>query len=111
MIQLGKDTSTRRSSHALTLAALALAATALPYPLWFGELRRASLTAVTAWTLLVPLVGVVLGVVVLDEPLTLAGVIGDVIVVAGLAVVAHATRPSAPKSPSTGDTVDHRLLE
>ncbi|BAD60554.1 putative membrane protein (plasmid) [Nocardia farcinica IFM 10152] len=99
------------SRFTLTLAVLALVATALPYLLWFGELRRASLTAVTTWTLLVPVVGVILGVVVLDEPITLAGVIGDVIVVAGLAVVARAARPSRAETLSATDTVDYRPLE
>ncbi len=77
---------------AVALAVLGLGATALPYLLWFGELRRASLTSVTAWTLLVPVVGVVVGVVVLGERLTLATAIGDAIVVAGLVLVARAGR-------------------
>nr|WP_280475319.1 DMT family transporter [Nocardia asiatica] len=98
------------SRFALALVVLALAATALPYLLWFGELRRASLTSVTAWTLLVPVVGVALGVAALDEPLTLAGMIGDAIVVAGLAVVACATRASRTGTPSASPTVDHRPL-
>ncbi|WP_280410937.1 DMT family transporter [Nocardia asiatica] len=99
------------SRFTLTLAVLALAATALPYLLWFGELRRASLTTVTTWTLLVPVVGVILAVVVLDEPITRAGVIGDVIVVAGLAVVARAARPSRAETLFATDTVDYRTLE
>ncbi|WP_063053483.1 hypothetical protein [Nocardia arthritidis] len=72
---------------------------------------RASLTAVTAWTLLVPVVGVVLGVVVLDEPLTLVGVIGDVIVVAGLAVVARSARPSRTETLSRNQYRRLRPLE
>ena len=74
------------------LAVLALVATALPYLLWFTELRRASITSVTAWTLLVPVVGVALGVVLLGERLTFAEGIGDAIVVAALALVAYANR-------------------
>lgn len=76
------------------LAVLAVAATALPYLLWFGELRRASITSVTAWTLLVPVVGVILGVVALGERITLAEGIGDAIVVAALALVFYANRAS-----------------
>ena len=62
----------------------------MPYVLWFAELSCASLTAVTAWTLLVPVVGVVLGVVVLDEGITLTTVVSDAIVLASIALVARA---------------------
>ncbi|MGW5723392.1 DMT family transporter [Amycolatopsis sp. NPDC003865] len=85
------------------LVVLAVAATALPYVLWFAELRRASLTAVTSWTLLVPVVGVLLGVVVLGEGVTVAEIIGDAIVIGALAVVAgsgHAARRRATASPA-----------
>jgi probable blue pigment (indigoidine) exporter len=79
------------------LGALAVAATALPYVLWFVELRRSSLTAVTAWTLLVPVAGVVLGVVVLGEGITLLEGIGDAILVVALALVANSGRTAARK--------------
>lgn len=71
---------------------LALPGTALPYVLWFAELRRASITAVTAWTLLVPVVGVVLGVVVLKESLTAGEAIGNAIVVAAMVIVVRSGR-------------------
>lgn len=71
---------------------LGVAGTALPYVLWFTELRRASITAVTSWTLLVPVVGVALGVIVLGERLTTAEIVGGMIVVFALAVVANAGR-------------------
>lgn len=71
---------------------LALPGTALPYVLWFAELRRASITAVTAWTLLVPVVGVALGVVVLKEPLTAGEAIGNTIVVVAMVIVARSGR-------------------
>lgn len=90
----GPPTITWSARFVAVLAVLALAATALPYLLWFAELRRASITSVTAWTLLVPVVGVILGVVLLGERVTLAEGIGDAIVVAALAVVAYANRPS-----------------
>lgn len=41
----------------VTVVTPAVVGTALPYVLWFTELRRASITAVTSWTLLVPVVG------------------------------------------------------
>ncbi|KDE97130.1 Putative membrane protein (modular protein) [uncultured Mycobacterium sp.] len=92
------------------LAVLALAGTALPYLLWFSELRRATLTSVTAWTLLVPVISVVLGATVLRERLTLLDGLGDAIVLAALAVVAHANRtgrqtilPPTGESPHPGN--------
>nr|WP_227457513.1 DMT family transporter [Micromonospora purpureochromogenes] len=90
------------------VAAFAVAATALPYVLWFAELRRAPLTSVTAWTLLVPVVGVVLGVLVLREPVTLVEGAGDVIVVAALVLVARSARDQRddgePPSRADGET-------
>lgn len=74
------------------LAALALGGTALPYVLWFIELRRAPLAAVAAWTLLVPVVGVVLGIVILGEGMTLLEGIGDLVVVASLVLVTYSGR-------------------
>ncbi len=78
----------------LVLAVLAIAATALPYLLWFTELQRATLTSVTAWTLLVPVVGVALGVVVLDERVTVVQGLGEAIVLGALTVIAYANRMS-----------------
>ena len=46
---------------------LAVLGTALPYLAWFAELRRAPLGALTAWTLLVPVVGVLAGAIALGE--------------------------------------------
>jgi len=75
----------------------------VPYVLWFAELSYASLTAVTAWTLLVLVAGVVLGVVVLDEGITLTTVVGDAIVLASLALVVRAGRSAGPHAgPSRG---------
>lgn len=54
----------------IALLTLALLGTALPYVLWFAELRWASIDAVMFWTLLVPVVGLVLSVLVLGESLT-----------------------------------------
>lgn len=81
------------SVHAVVaVVTLAVAGTALPYVMWFAELRRAPIAAVTAWTLLVPVVGVVLGVLVFGEPVTPAQLIGDAIVVAALIIVARSGR-------------------
>jgi probable blue pigment (indigoidine) exporter len=71
---------------------LALPGTALPYVLWFSELRRASITAVTSWTLLVPVVGVVLGVLVLGESWSARQVAGTALVVAAMVLVVNSGR-------------------
>lgn len=76
----------------VAVVTLAVAGTALPYVLWLVELRRASLTAVTAWTLLVPVAGVVLGVVVLRQGVGAVELVGDAIVVAALIVVVWSAR-------------------
>ncbi len=72
--------------------ALALPGTALPYVLWFAELRRASITVVTSWTLLVPVVGVALGALVLGESLSPRQVAGTALVVAAMVLVATSGR-------------------
>ena len=86
----------------------AVVATAVPYVLWFTELRRASLASVTAWTLLVPVVGVVLGVVVLGEGIGLVQGAGDAIVVAALVLVARATRVQQHPPSGAAATVPER---
>jgi probable blue pigment (indigoidine) exporter len=76
----------------MAVVTLAVAGTALPYVLWLAELRRASLTAVTAWTLLVPVAGVVLGVVVLRQGVGAVELVGDAIVVAALILIVWSAR-------------------
>jgi probable blue pigment (indigoidine) exporter len=89
----GPPTTITWSARFLTvLLVLAAGATALPYVLWFGELRRASLTSVTAWTLLVPVVGVAFGVALLGERVTLMEWLGDAIVIAALLLVIQSSR-------------------
>ena len=89
----GPPTTITWSARFITvLLVLSTGATALPYVLWFGELRRASLTSVTAWTLLVPVVGVAFGVAILGERVTLMEGLGDVIVIAALLLVVQSSR-------------------
>lgn len=82
---------------------LGVVGTALPYVLWFTELRRASITAVTAWTLLVPVIGVILGVVVLGERPTPVEILGDAIVVLALAIVVNSERSAARGAGAVAD--------
>lgn len=99
----GPPTVTWSARFIAALSILGLAATALPYVLWFAELRRASLTAVTSWTLLVPVVGVLLGVVILGEGVTVAEIIGDAIVIGALALVASSSRAAQRKAAAAPD--------
>lgn len=69
------------------LGYLGVIATAGATMAWFIEVQRASLASVTAWMLLVPVVGVVLGVLVLGERLTGWTAAGVLIVLASLVVV------------------------
>jgi len=69
------------------LGYLGVIATAGATMAWFIEVQRASLASVTAWMLLVPVVGVALGVLVLGERLTGWTAAGVVIVLASLVVV------------------------
>lgn len=80
------------------LGYLGVVATAGATMAWFIEVQRASLASVTAWMLLVPVVGVALGVLVLDERPTGWTAAGVLIVLASLVVV---LRPNpARKLPS-----------
>ncbi|MHB1489833.1 MAG: EamA family transporter, partial [Cellulomonas sp.] len=49
------------------LAFLSLVASAAAFVAWFTETRRSRLDVLSAWTLLTPVVGIVLGAVVLGE--------------------------------------------
>ena len=59
----------------------------LCYGLWYGLLRRYSVNQVMPFTLLVPLFGVLSGVLFLGEALTWALVVGGVATVAGVAII------------------------
>ncbi len=77
---------------------VSLVGTAAAFVVWFDESRRSRLDQLTAWTFLVPVVGIALSVVVLGERPTGWAV-------SGLAVVLFALWRSvgcAPPPPSTG---------
>lgn len=83
------------------LGYLGVVATAGATMAWFIEVQRASLASVTALMLLVPVVGVALGVLVLGARLTGWTAAGVLIVLASLIVV---LRPNpARKLPRPGD--------
>ncbi|MDP3611707.1 MAG: DMT family transporter, partial [Rubrivivax sp.] len=66
------------------------------YLAWFWLVRHYPATRVSAFTLLTPIFGLLAGVLLLDEALTLRLVVALVTVCAGIAIVNLATRPAAP---------------
>ncbi|MFP2911472.1 DMT family transporter [Pyxidicoccus sp. 3LFB2] len=82
----------------LAVLYLALCGTVLTYQCLYWLLPRISLAALGAMALLDTLVAVVLGVVFLDEPLTLSLLLGGVLILGGaaLANLIPATEPTPP---------------
>ncbi len=66
------------------------------YLAWFWLVRHYPATRVSAFTLLTPIFGLLAGVLLLGELLTLRLVVALLAVCAGIAVVNLATRPAAP---------------
>lgn len=71
----------------IVLGFLAVFGTAVPVLLWLVEARRAALTPLAAWTLMVPVLGVLLGVVVAAERPTGPAIAGYAVVLAATAAV------------------------
>jgi drug/metabolite transporter (DMT)-like permease len=89
---------------ALTWAAFgfqAVIVTFASYLLWFWLVRHYPATRVAAFTLLTPIFGLLFGVGLLGEPLTLRLVIALAAVAGGIAVVNRPARPAAV-SPASG---------
>ena len=77
-----------------TFAAFALLGFVAAYSIWYGLLRRHRAEQVIPFSLLMPLVGVVSGVLLLHERITANELAGGAIVMAGLAVVIFAKGPA-----------------
>lgn len=80
------------------VAALAYAGfvgTALAWSLWFGRVAAGEAGRAASYIFFVPLVGVVVGVVLLDETLTVSMLIGAALVVLGVYLVNR--RPRSPR--------------
>jgi drug/metabolite transporter (DMT)-like permease len=71
--------------------------TFVSYLVWFWLVRHYPATRVSAFTLLTPLFGLLAGVLVLNDPLTMRLVVALVAVCLGIALVNHSPRP-APKT-------------
>lgn len=71
----------------LAVGFLALAGTAAPYVLWFVEIQRAPLLAVSAWTMLTPVFGVLLGLALFSERLSGRQALGVTLVLLALPMI------------------------
>jgi O-acetylserine/cysteine efflux transporter len=78
-----------------TFAAFSLLGFVLAYAIWYGLLRRYRVDQVMPFSLLMPVVGVLSGMLLLGEKVTLNELAGGAVVMAGLAVVIF-TRGPAP---------------
>lgn len=76
-----------------TFGAFSLFGFALAYVIWYGLLRRFRVDQVIPFSLLMPVVGVLSGVLLLGEKVTLNELAGAAVVMAGLAVVVFAKGP------------------
>jgi drug/metabolite transporter (DMT)-like permease len=79
---------------------LAVGGTVITYQLLYWLLPRISLAALGTMALLDTLVAVLLGVVVLREPLTVSLVVGGVLILSG-AGIANLIPPDATPAPET----------
>jgi drug/metabolite transporter (DMT)-like permease len=71
----------------VALAGLATLSTALAYILFFRILNRSGAVNVVLVTLLIPVTAILLGVWILDEPLTVNEVVGALVIAASLIVI------------------------
>lgn len=70
-----------------SLAYMAVMVTILSYAIWYRLLRRYSVNQTMPFTLLVPIFGVLSGVLVLDEPLTWRVLVGGIATIAGVGII------------------------
>jgi drug/metabolite transporter (DMT)-like permease len=106
---LEADAPLRWTPRALfAVAWLALAATVVTYLLLYWLIPRISLSALGATALLDTLVAVVLGVVVLREPLTLSLLVGGTLILSA-AALANLAPPEAPTAPASSSRQSARL--
>ncbi|MET0532757.1 MAG: EamA family transporter [Steroidobacter sp.] len=77
-------------------------ATGLAYMLYNASLRHLDASAVGVYTNLIPVVGVLTGVVFLGEPLSLRAIIGGAVVMLGVWITSRSERPE--QAPATSPT-------
>ncbi len=83
----------------LVLLGLALPGTAIAYWLWFSVLETRSLSRANAFTFLVPIFGLALGVAFFGEALTVSIAVGASLALAGILLVNRTGRSTAVVAP------------
>ncbi|MDF1479726.1 DMT family transporter [Leifsonia sp. H3M29-4] len=83
----------------LVLLFMSLVGTAATTVAWFAEARRARLDILTTWTLLVPVVGIALSLVFLDERQSVWGWVGTAVVLVSMLVLVVTPRRSPSNLP------------
>lgn len=86
----------------VSVIGLALPGTAIVYGLWVSVLETTPLNKANAFSFLVPILGMAMGIAFYGEPVTVAVVIGSATVLAGLAIVHQAEPSTAPERPRRG---------
>ena len=108
LIEEGQLTSLRNASPTAwgALAFIVVMASVIGYGLWYYLVGRYGVTRVVPFTLLVPIAGVLGGVVLMGEALTLPKVAGGLVTLAGVAIIQLRWRrlmriPDLPSNPTT----------
>jgi O-acetylserine/cysteine efflux transporter len=78
----------------LALAYQVLFVGILAYAIWYRLIARYPVTSISPFTLLIPVISAVAGVVLLSEPLTLRFALGAGLALAGIAIITTLTRPA-----------------
>lgn len=79
----------------LSLLFLGVVASGLAYLLYNASLQHLDASAVGVYTNLIPIVGVLTGVIVLGEPLSTRAIIGGLVVMLGVWITSRSERPAA----------------
>ena len=87
----------------VSLIGLALPGTAIVYGLWVSVLETTPLNKANAFSFLVPILGMALGIAFYGEPVTVAVAIGSATVLAGVAIV-HQAEPSRAREAEARST-------
>jgi drug/metabolite transporter (DMT)-like permease len=74
---------------------LGFIASGMAYLLYNASLRHLDASEVGVYTNLIPIVGVLTGVIVLGEPLSTRAIIGGLVVMAGVWITSRSERPVA----------------
>lgn len=96
------DPGSLTAASLLALAYLTLVGSLLGYSTYAWLLRRAPVSTVATYAYVNPVVAVVLGALVLGEPITIRTVIAGAVIVAAVAIIVSSRRPraEAPSEPA-----------